>query len=200
MIAIYKIVSPTNKIYIGQSWCIRRRINQYEKTHCSRQKKLYNSIIKYGWENHKFQILTILPKDVSQTILNDYEIYYWQQYKDCEFEMLNIKDPGSNGKHSEDTKSLMRKNRKGKRIGKNNPMFGKGYLISGENHGMFEKIGVLHFSSIKINQYTLNDEYIKTWDSLADIQRELKLAASNICNVCKGKRKSSGNYKWEYKK
>ena len=200
MVVIYKISSPTNKIYIGQSWCIEKRIMQYEKKHCIHQKKLHSSIIKYGWENHKLEILTILPKDILQSVLNDYEFYYWQQYIDCGFEMLNIKEPGSNGKHSENTKELMRKNRKGKRIGENNPMFGKGHLISGENHGMFGKLGELHFSSVKINQYSMNDEFIKTWNSLADIQRELKLGAGNICNVCKGKRNSAGNYKWKYKK
>lgn len=44
MTGIYKIISPTNKIYIGQAIDIIFRINQYEKLNCKNQRKLYNSL------------------------------------------------------------------------------------------------------------------------------------------------------------
>jgi len=199
MVGIYKITSPNNKIYIGQSWCIENRLKKYEKGHCDHQRKLYSSIVKYSWKNHIFTIICELPKDVSQEVLNLYELLYFDQYKYCGFEMMNIKEPGSKGKHSEDTRNRMSENRKGKRIGKYNPMFGKGHLIKGDKHGMFGKKGLLHFSSIKVDQYHLDGTFVRSWNSFADIQRELGISASNICNVCKGKRQSTGNYKWKYK-
>ena len=48
MIGIYKITSPSNKIYIGQSINIERRFNSYKNlSHCKQQIKLYNSLQKY---------------------------------------------------------------------------------------------------------------------------------------------------------
>ena len=50
MIGIYKITSPTNKIYIGQSTNIENRWNDYYKMiRCKRQTRLYNSLKKYGF-------------------------------------------------------------------------------------------------------------------------------------------------------
>jgi group I intron endonuclease len=58
MIGIYKITNPKNKIYIGQSNNIEKRFKQYEKVkNIKTQKKLYFSLIKYGFENHNFEII-----------------------------------------------------------------------------------------------------------------------------------------------
>ena len=109
MIGIYKITSPSGKVYIGQSWDIDRRWSQYEQTFGIGQQKLYNSIIKYGVKSHIFDIICELPKDVTQEVLDKYECVYWEFYKNCSFQLLNIRTPGKGGKHSEETKKLMSK-------------------------------------------------------------------------------------------
>ena len=48
MIGIYKITSPSNKIYIGQSIDIEKRFYYYRKLYCLKQVKLYRSFIKIG--------------------------------------------------------------------------------------------------------------------------------------------------------
>lgn len=56
-------------------------------------------------------------------------------------------------------------------------------------------------SKIKVNQYDLNGNYIKTWNSFADIAKYLNIInASNIVACCKGKKKTSYGYKWSYEK
>lgn len=56
-------------------------------------------------------------------------------------------------------------------------------------------------SKIKVNQYDLNGNYIKTWNSFADIAKHFNLInASNIVACCKGKKKTSYGYKWSYEK
>lgn len=40
---IYKITSPSGRIYIGSSKNIRRRFYSYKNLHCKDQPKLYNS-------------------------------------------------------------------------------------------------------------------------------------------------------------
>jgi group I intron endonuclease len=114
MVGIYKITNPSNKVYIGQSWDIDNRKRMYVSAKkIKSQTHIFNSLKKYGWENHKFEIVHELPYDISQNILDTYEIYYYQQYKDCGFEMLNIKQPGRGGKHSEETKNKLRELSKG---------------------------------------------------------------------------------------
>ena len=56
MIGIYKITSPSGKVYVGQSVNIERRLKEYKILKCKKQVKLYNSFIKYGFENHKIEI------------------------------------------------------------------------------------------------------------------------------------------------
>jgi len=107
MIGIYKITSPSKCIYIGQSKNIERRFNEYKINQCKTQKRLYNSLLKHGWQNHKFEIIHELPIDVTQDVLDRYEIFVWKQYKEAGFEMLNIQEPGNGGKHSDNTKSLI---------------------------------------------------------------------------------------------
>jgi len=72
MIGIYKITSPSKRIYVGQSIDIERRKISYEQVKCKEQPILFNSLKKYGWLKHKFEVLT--ECDVSE--LNDLERYY----------------------------------------------------------------------------------------------------------------------------
>lgn len=50
----------------------------------------------------------------------------------------------------------------------------------------------------KISQYDLRGNYIKTWDSIHEIERVLKIPHQNIIRCCKGKVKTAGNYIWKY--
>lgn len=108
MIGIYKITSPSGKVYIGQSWKIEDRFRKYRNLRCKTQRKLYSSFIKYGTVDHKFEIIHELPADIEQDILDNYEIFYWKQYKECNINMLNIREPGKGGKLSEETKQKLR--------------------------------------------------------------------------------------------
>lgn len=52
--------------------------------------------------------------------------------------------------------------------------------------------------SNKINQYDLEGNFIKSWNSARNIERNLGFAHSHICNVCKQKRKTAYGYLWRY--
>ena len=52
----------------------------------------------------------------------------------------------------------------------------------------------------KIDQYDINGNFIKTWNSIADIEKETNIKGTHISRVCRGKRKTTGGYKWEYHK
>ena len=86
MIGIYKITNPKGKVYIGQSRDLKKRELQYSKylkRYC-RQLKIVNSINKYGWNQHFFEIIEIC-------IFDDLNIRerYWQEFYDSIEKGLN---------------------------------------------------------------------------------------------------------------
>lgn len=117
MVVIYKITSPDNKIYIGQTWNFKRRMSEYKSLNFRKQVYLYNSFNKYGFDKHCFDIVHEFPNDISQEIVHQYELLYWQQYKDCGFQMMNLTTPGVGpGRMSLETKSKISKSHKGKKL------------------------------------------------------------------------------------
>lgn len=50
---------------------------------------------------------------------------------------------------------------------------------------------------IKVNQYSLNGKFLKTWNSITEASKNTGTHKSNICACTKGKRKSGGGYKWK---
>lgn len=126
---IYKITSPTNKIYIGQTIDYWVRVSKYRTGHCKYQIKLYNSIKKHGWENHKIEIVQIC----TEAELNDFEILYMDFYDCLDINGLNLSQGGSGGKKSEITKRRMSEN--GKR--KNMSEEGKAFLSIKDENGEF---------------------------------------------------------------
>ena len=61
------------------------------------------------------------------------------------------------------------------------------------------RIGKDNKSSVSVKQYDLNGNFIKEWDSIADITRQLGISHSLITNTCQGKQKTSHGYIWKYK-
>ena len=52
----------------------------------------------------------------------------------------------------------------------------------------------------KVNQYDLQGNFIKQWNSITDFLKEndLNLKNSNITTCCKGKRKNAYGFIWKY--
>ena len=89
---IYKIISPSNKIYIGQTKNFRKRKSDYKKLRCKSQIKLYNSIQKYGWNHHIFEIIEEGLETIELT--NERE-KYWITFYDSFNNGLNCTIGGS---------------------------------------------------------------------------------------------------------
>lgn len=50
----------------------------------------------------------------------------------------------------------------------------------------------------KVNQYDLNGNFIKQWDSMTLASKETKTQCSKICLCCQNFRNQTGGYKWKY--
>lgn len=137
---IYKITSPSGKVYVGESINIRKRFLKYKNLNCKYQIKLYNSLNKYGYENHIFEV-------IEECYFDDLlcRERYWQDFYNV------LSDRGMNLKLTScgDTKQVFshetnnkrsetfRKNRTSE--GVNNPMYGKKHT-----HETKDKISEAH--------------------------------------------------------
>lgn len=61
-----------------------------------------------------------------------------------------------------------------------------------------QSYNVIYSKGRKVNQYDKNNNFIKTWNSIADVKRLLNIDSSSIIRCCKGIKKSAGGFKWEY--
>ena len=162
MIGIYKITSPNKRIYIGQSINIETRFNQYKRLACEGQTILYRSLVKYGVENHFFEVIC----ECSIEELNDKERYYQDLYsiigeKGMNCMLTNTKDKkgfmseeskikislaNTGKKRSEETKlkiSLVQKGKKHSEDTKNKMREAhKDYKMSDEQLEKFKKINI----------------------------------------------------------
>jgi len=118
MIGIYKIISPKNRIYIGQSININQRFTSYNNINQNLSHvRLKNSFNKYGVENHKFEIIEICLNEQ----LNERERYWQDFYNVLSKNGLNCKLTSTNDKSgylSKQIKDKISKAHTGKKLSK----------------------------------------------------------------------------------
>lgn len=51
---------------------------------------------------------------------------------------------------------------------------------------------------VEVDQFTTDGTFIKTWESMADVEKELGLYHANIRRCCVGKGKTCGGFVWKY--
>jgi group I intron endonuclease len=219
MIGIYKITSPNNRVYIGQSVNIENRFLSYKNLHKRNNKLviLYRSFLKYGVENHIFEII----EECGIELLNERERYWQDHYNvlenglNCRLTKTNdrsgklgketrdkigLSKIGNkyflNKKHSQETKNKISLGNTGKRHSEEvNKSKGRKGKVS-PMKGVFSEN---HHRSVKVLQFDLNDNLIKEWNSLMDIKRELNFHIGNVSSCLKGNLKTYKKYKWKYK-
>lgn len=130
---IYKITSPTGKVYVGQSVDIHRRIMQHKKMYNKDCPALYRSMKKHGVENHIFEII----EQCQITELNDRERFWQTKYCVLGKNGLNCKLTNTHDKsgvQSEKTKmkiSMAQRGELNHRYGKkgNSTMMGRKHTL-----------------------------------------------------------------------
>ena len=149
MIGIYKITSPSGKVYIGQSRNIKTRLSKYKNLLCSDQPRLYHSIKKHNWESHTFEII----EECDFNNLNIRE-RYWQDF----YDVLGVKGLNCNLTATENSPKVVSKETKDKHskamrgllIGPKNPMFGK--EVSKETRDKISKANIGKTKGKKISE------------------------------------------------
>jgi group I intron endonuclease len=217
--SIYKITSPSNKIYIGQTINFERRLSEYKNLECKTQLKLYSSLVKYGFENHVFEILEICSIEDA----NFRERHYQEFFDVLSKKGLNLKYQSTTDKkciYSEETKQKISKSKIGKKkseetklkmskakSGKNHPMYGKpihlGRKLTKEHSEILKKNREIlaKQKSKPVLQYDKEGNLINEFPSAREAGRQLNLSQGNISFCCTGKKyyKSVGGFIFKYK-
>lgn len=76
MAVIYKITSPTKKVYVGSTQYFKHRMSCYKRLKCEKQIRLYRSFVKYGVAKHKFEVICHCSKEEMFTLENYYGHLY----------------------------------------------------------------------------------------------------------------------------
>lgn len=220
---IYKIISPTGKIYIGKSTNIDKRINTYKGLNCKKQPLIYNSLLKYGFSAHTINILYEGENTLKE--LNEIEIYFIGFFDSFYLKNkngMNLTLGGDGGfgrkiseehkekirnfnrnrvreKHSEETKKLISESRKktGKTLAHQKGIDSlKGRKIIKSKEWVKN-----NSESVKkpILQYDKENNLIKEWKSAKDVELELGLCRKNISKNLTNKTKQAYGYIWRYK-
>jgi group I intron endonuclease len=190
MIGIYKITSPSKRIYIGQSIDIENRWIKYKNINNSKvQQKLYRSFIKYGIDNHIFEILEECPIDE----LDNTEIKWINHFKTNKTG-LNILEGGGNSrkgvKHTNETKQKMSDSHLGKQDTeqtKNKKSQSAKGKIKNETHRTNLSKSCSEAFGRPVIQKSLNGGFIKEWNTGKQASVELNLSYTSINNCCRRK-------------
>lgn len=143
---IYKYTNKINgKVYIGQTWSSPKvRAGSNGRGYDRKQSHFYAAIQKYGWNNFVPEIVCYA---IDQQDANYWESHFIRRYASIDRKNgYNIRDGGSNGPLSEESKKKISIANTGKFVGEKNPSFG--VRLFGDQNPFFGK----HHSNITKNK------------------------------------------------
>ena len=117
---IYKITSPSNRVYIGLTSNLKQRVYNYKMCYCKHQKMLFFSIKKYGFDNHLIETIDTFKSDAKYAYGKEIfwiKSYMTNRHKFPEQNGLNLTNGGDGIHGYKHTAETIEKNRRS-RIGK----------------------------------------------------------------------------------
>lgn len=210
---------PTKVKYVG-STCVEleKRLQEHKKD-CFYKKRCNNK--RAAWVREVFDFVQI--KQIEECDCNNRmsrEIYWIKYFLDNNEDLVNSTLYNENH-YSEETRYKMRiahlgktrseKHKKAisealKKRPKNTKTFSKiskalkGRKLSPEHYEKCKVVNIGRISPkrISIEQYDLNQNFIRTWSSITQCAKELNLQRSNIIAQIKGRRNKVGDFIFKY--
>jgi len=215
---IYKLTNPNGEVYIGESSNIDKRWSSYTCLDVKKQPKLYKSLLKYGWINHKKEKLEFIK---NPEIRKQKEVQYIELYDSFNNGLNSTKKNRGPSYLSIESRNKISKIHKGKKKpmtseklkGKPKPPRTKehcnkiskslkGYKQT--NQHKLNKSKAMKGKAVTskpVLQYDLQENFIKEWSSAKNaclFYNPKDLNGVSAC--CLGKQKTAFGFKWKYKK
>lgn len=202
---IYKATNKTNgKVYIGQTVReLPERMAEHLRHHAT---AFDRALRKYGIEGFVVEQI-----DTAETLeeLNQKEAYWIQHYGCIVPDGYNMCEGGGNTKgyhHREESKKKMSESRQDMYSGAGNPFYGKFHTREAKEKMSVARKGMAHLTAeqvakIRASHHTTkvrNIEKDKVFESVKEAAEHYGLKDTHITRVCKGRRKTTGGFHWEY--
>ncbi len=182
---VYKITSPSGKIYIGSTiGSTKRRWTSYKQLKCQAQPKLYKSLVKYGVDNHKFEVIWEGPSEERLKRERLYGDLYEVLDKN---KGLNLKLPRYEdvpAKYSEETREKMSKSRK---------------LVKSVLTKKCREASVA-IRSLPVNSYNLEGNFIQNHPSIKQASKDTGVSPAQIRFCCIDEAWSAKGYQFRFNK
>jgi len=150
----------------------------YGKSHSEDARAKISNNLRKNWDDSEFRVKM---SEVRQRLWED------EEYRQKQIAARTGK------KRSDETRQKL----SNAMMGEKNPMYGK--CVSDETkQKMSESHKKARKNSRRVNQYTIDGIFVKTWDYLAQITNELTINSSDIRRCCQLQRKSAGGFAWRY--
>ena len=194
---IYKITNPADCIYVGQTINYLNRVKRYRWKACKKQRYLYNSFLKYGFDAHVFEIL---ESDIPVDKLNEREVFWINEMKS--FYKMDSKGMNLNlGGNTPIWDKARVENFSDKFKGANNPFFGKTHSI--ETRRLYSENAKKQMQTQKptrqaiekgaqakmksIVTYDRNGLFVFEYPSLSAVAKSMKVDVTTIRDALKSK-------------
>lgn len=113
---------------------------------------------------------------------------------------MGYKNPMQGRKQTEETKQKISQIKTGKNLGvkqtqEHKDKISKGNKGQKRSKEICDKLSILRSNTV--NQYDLEGNFVKTWDSVKIASEQLGIKKATINNCCHGNQKHAGGYKWK---
>ena len=202
---IYLITNKKNgKQYVGQT---TRTLRERKLEHARKNGIVGKAIRKYGKEN--FDIKQIDSAD-SIELLNQKEIDWIEKLDTKSPYGYNLCNGGDNTygfNHREESKLIMADKKKGMFKGKDNPFYGKKHseetrkrMREAWSEERKQQLAEMSRERNLRNQAVRvrNIDTSEVFSSIKEAAETYDLKPTHITRVCRGRRKRTGGYRWEY--
>lgn len=202
---IYKATNKANgKVYIGQTVrTLSERMTEHQRHHATAFDK---ALQKYGADGFVVEQI-----DTAETMeeLNQKEEFWIQHYGCIVPDGYNMCNGGGNTKgfhHSEESRRKMGEAKADVFVGDGNPFFGKTHTEESKRKMSSARKGMAHLTDEQVAKIRASHHKTKVRNVETDeVFLSVKAAAehyglkdTHITRVCKGHRKTTGGFQWEY--
>ena len=202
---VYMHITPNNKKYIG----ITKEKNTRERWRKGKgywtNEHFTSAINKYGWDNIQH---IILYKELLKEEAENKEKELIEKYNTTDREYgYNIEKGGCLNKEvSQETREKLRQNMLGKKHSdktkqrmseahKGDKCYWYGKHLTEEHK---QKLREVNKKTKRVNQYSTDGKYIKTFNSFREVAEMFNVTRQNIYAVCSGRRKTACGFIWRY--
>jgi group I intron endonuclease len=200
--------------YVGKTKCFKTRIKQ----HLNKDRFIYKSYF-YNWLNKQLsedkEYFIDILEEVNDSNWQEKEKYWIKHIKENGYKLTNMTDGGDGNNNqifTEESKEKRRQKRLGHKLSEHTKKLiseaHKGKIVLESTKQKLRDINlgkpcpehVKEFTSKKLNQYTLQGIFIKTFNSLTEASLEIGCRKSSLSNaIIRNKTKKFKGFLWEYK-